>query len=69
MSSSSDREDLVDTAEPHSLLFCRGTRHFRCLLGICALDDGGEPELYPAALTALAARGRHAAWHGPRVGM
>lgn len=28
MSSSSDREDLVDTAEPHSLLFCRGTRHF-----------------------------------------
>lgn len=30
MSSSSDREDLVDTAEPHSLLFCGHKKHPQC---------------------------------------
>lgn len=32
ISSSSDREDLVDTMEPHSLLFCRRKKRFRYLL-------------------------------------
>ena len=81
MSSSSDREDLVDTAEPHSLLFCGHKRQNKRLpqsqeLGfkIFFFSFWGS-SLYPAAPTLpdVTSGGRHGAagerWRRPSVGM
>lgn len=70
ISSSSDREDLVDTAEPHSLLFYRRRQHFRYyLVHLVFWMMTVHMRPYPAALTVTASRGRHTSGHGPSVGM